>query len=418
MKKKQGNSEAAAPKRRSFLVLRITAWVAAGALLGLSHAFGHTLAGAYLAAAFALSIALLYRLLPSRQWWELYLAGYAAHAVCCHWLAQIIQVYSAMPLPLAILCAGLLFVFPALQFVVFDLVHRGLCGKFLIRHSLALPLAWLAVEALFPKLIPWYLGQAESKFLILAQAADIAGPALISFLLFWWAALLVDGCAALAGNNASGAVRKAVLLALAFSLTFVYGRYRLYSLDKALAQSNPLRLALVQGNLDPFHDYFDGKMEDRLAKLRGISRDFLAQHDPDILVWPESSAGYDYYPEHLGARLTQEQDPYPELHVPLVFGGQLRAHTQHADQPHYYNSAFLRMPDASLAGAYRKQEHFPFSERVPLSNYFPALEKLRNRDYVPLRGEDEKPFSLTVRRISNNRPIRIATAICFEDMWP
>jgi apolipoprotein N-acyltransferase len=417
MKKTPNRESSKEPKQRARLLPSVL-WALTGIGLGAAYVSPGSFAGALWGVAFAFCLVLACRVLPSPRWWEMMALGFVGHATGFYWVPHTIRLYGEVSMGTAYLGAMVLFLFLSLQFVFFAWIRRGLAAKTIYRYSLSVPLAWFCAELLFPKLLPWSLGQTQLWFLALAQSADIIGPSLISFFLLWWAALAVDGVFVLCQKQHSRFAEKAGLLVVTIALTLFYGGYRRQSLGHELDKAPSLHVGLIQGNLDPFRDYFDGKMEERIDKLRAISDNLLGRHQPDFLVWPESSVGYDYYTDEVGSVIERSRDPYPGLGVPLVFGGQARLRRISSAKPEYYNAAFVRSSAGEISSLYRKQVLFHFSERVPLAQYFPALEKLRTKDYIMLSSTKERPLSLPVHRIYRDRPLRVTAAICFEDMWP
>jgi apolipoprotein N-acyltransferase len=419
MKKKRIQQNSKAPKQRERIKwLPSMLWALSGIGLGAAYIFPGSFVGAFCGVAFAFCLVLAYRVLPSPHWWEMAALGFVGHATGFYWLPHAIQLYGEKSVVTAYLGAAALFFVLSLQFVLFDWISRGLATKNIYRFSLSIPLAWFCAEFLFPKLLPWSLGQTQLWFLTLAQSADIVGSSLISFLVLWWAALTVDMAFALQQKRFKRSAEKAVLLLTTFVLALSYGAYRKQSLSSELDKAPLLRVGLVQGNLDPFRDYFDGKMEDRIDKLRQVSDDLLKRHKPDFLVWPESSVGYDYYTDEVGSVIERSRDPYPGLGIPLIFGGQARIRRMDTAKPEYYNAAFVRSPAGEISSLYRKQVLFHFSERVPLAQYFPVLEDFRSKEYIMLSSAKERPLSFPVHRIRRDRPLRVTAAICFEDMGP
>jgi len=51
--------------------------------------------------------------------------------------------------------------------------------------GLAAPLAFVAIELLFPKLFPWRLGNSQYQVVPLLQSGELAGPFLLGFAIVW-----------------------------------------------------------------------------------------------------------------------------------------------------------------------------------------------------------------------------------------
>jgi len=339
-------------------------------------------------------------------------AGIIAYAITLSWLPQVIQVFAEFSITLAIVSAIAMYSVGALQFVVFFFLLVRLRSLFLTRYALTLPCSWLAAEILFPQYIPWSLGSLFLYLPILPSAAELLGVSLVGFLAFWWSQVLLSQLANLKQRHPAslGAV-------LTLFATVALSAYRSYDLPLQAKNAPSLTVGLVQGNLDPLRDFSPERLEANLNRYRHLSAGLLRESSLDLLIWPESSVGHDYFVGQKNVVRGTETDPFPGLHVMHLFGGQLRARINSGGKPEYWMAAHLMNPAGDFLGQYRKRLLFPFSERIPGQDMLPILSRLNKSTYRLLAGSEELPLTLFTKAGTR---ATLAVAICFEDLqsWP
>lgn len=173
-----------------------------------------------------------------------------------------------------------------------------------------------------------------------------------------------------------------------------------------LAAPHGMRFALLQANTPREIKWRPGYeaavIDDLLERTRQA-----ADADPDLIVWPETSAPLVllWHPE-LADRV---RGTVAELER-WTLVGTLDAHLLPGNDIESYNAALLFDPEGDLAGRYRKQKLVPFSERMPFQEALPWLNVLNfgQSDFTP--GPPAAPFAVGERRIS--------VLICFEAIFP
>nr|WP_254633237.1 MULTISPECIES: apolipoprotein N-acyltransferase [unclassified Deinococcus] len=257
------------------------------------------------------------------------------------------------------------------------------------RTLLALPLAWVLLEALRtqgPLAFPW---GAPGYALIqtpLAQLASIGGAALLT--------LLVTGTASvLAGLG--GSRPPVLLMGLAvWGAGLVWGREVTPPITPA-----PRTAVLVQGAIDP-RLKAQGRTLNEFQIYLDLTRRALRSGEADLAVWPETASP-------LPASDPGVLPALRGLGVPLLLGapgdvpGQAR------------NSAYG--VDGEVTGRQDKRVLVPFGERLPFSGvlgglYTPVLRSLGMAGYT----------SLTPGRLLNVLPVRdlrAGVSICYESVF-
>ena len=316
------------------------------------------------------------------------------------------------------------------QFIAFALAHHLVGRRFgAVVQTLAATSAWVATEALWPKLLGDTLGHGLHGVDVLRASAALGGAAGLTVLL-----LLVNAAIAVAVprvlETAGGAgLRRALAdwrtwwtpLALAVGLIGVtsgYGWLRLDALRSASEVDAPvLRVAMVQASLV---DYERRRREQgAYAVVRevldthfALSYSAVRDHGADALLWSET-----VYPTTFGAPKSADGAAFDaEIQAfvdatgaPLLFG------TYERDARGEYNAAVLLEPGRGRLASYRKTRPFPFTERVPAWLDGPTL-----RRWLPWAGTwqaGDGAHVLPLRSI-DGREVQVLPLICLDDVHP
>jgi len=303
------------------------------------------------------------------------------------------------------------------QVIAFALV-RHLVG---LRHgpvlrALAGASAWVACEALLPKLLGDTLGHGLFPSALLRQAADLGGAAGLTFLL-----ILANEAVALAiARRGRGA--RALLAPLGAAAAIVvamagYGMARLSTLQAPPEEAPALRVAMVQASITDYERLRQeigayGVVRKVLDTHYELSWSAIRDHGADVLLWSET-----VYPTTFtrarskdGAALDREiQDFADAAGVPLVFG------TYDIDEAGEYNAAAFIEPGRGLLGFYRKTFPFPLTEHVPRWLDGPTL-----RRWLPWAGSWQPGSGARVMplRTADGREVNVLPLICLDDVNP
>ncbi len=303
------------------------------------------------------------------------------------------------------------------QVIAFALV-RHLAGR---RHgpvlrALAGASAWVACEALLPKLLGDTLGHGLFPSALLRQAADLGGATGLTFLL-----ILANEAIAVAIARRGRGVR--VLLppigcaaAIVVAMTG-YGMARLSTLQAPPAEAPALRVAMVQASITDYERLRQeigayGVVRKVLDTHYALSHSAVRDHGADVLLWSET-----VYPTTFanarsedGAALDREIQGFVDtLGVPLVLG------TYDIDDAGEYNAAAFLEPGGGLLGFYRKTHPFPLTERVPTWLDGPTL-----RRWLPWTGSWQAGSGARVMplRAADGREVNVLPLICLDDVHP
>jgi apolipoprotein N-acyltransferase len=269
--------------------------------------------------------------------------------------------------------------------------------------------AWVAHELGRVTLLtgnPWAVfGYSQTGVESLMQIADVTGVYGVSFLL-----VAVNAAAAelwLSRGQMAGSMRQALTgLAFAGAATvgaLAYGRVRLTTPPNDAA-TPPVRVAIIQGNLDLGSQWQSSFYGRNLDIYLGLTRAALEESQAQVVFWPESAMTFflDEEPLYQSAigRVLQP------AHAELMAGGPRQVALP---QVRYYNSTFLLAPNGQIIARYDKEHLLPFAEYFPL----PSLDFLRRR-FERVRefsaGDPTPPLPTTAGRAG--------ILVCNEAMFP
>lgn len=354
----------------------------------------------------------------------------------------------------------LLAAFMALWWVAALLAVRGLHAGWGWPATLALPVAWVALEVLRDHVpaggFGWFmLGYSQAAFGPeqgagrLVQVADLFGVYGVSVLVAMSNGLLVDLLTrSLTRRTAGGALRpgRAVTIAAAVWLTGLvaawgYGQYRINEHEQVTTPGP--RLAVVQTNVPQDNKIAptpESQQRDwqALMELTHQAGEGNEHGLPELIVWPETVV-----PTALNREARAYLSDAPayddalselarQLGAPLLVG----AHAYHDFVPERlgtggpmavpqrsHNSVYLYDVDGDQSPRrYDKVHRVPFGEYVPWVERVPALKQLFIRyltpyehDYTLDPGERFTVFELGRGEGGEAPALRFATPICFED---
>jgi apolipoprotein N-acyltransferase len=192
----------------------------------------------------------------------------------------------------------------------------------------------------------------------------------------------------------------AVLLVLVVAV-LLYGVFRLRQEPVGV----PLKVALIQGNIDQGIKWDPGFMEETLSIYERLSRRATAA-GVDLVVWPESAAPFFF--QEPGLPSDRIIALAREIHAPLIFGSP--AFDDNALRRRYFNSAFLVSSSGEVLGRSDKIHLVPFGEYVPLAKMLPFVHKL-----VEGVGDFSSGDSIATLDIGKGK---VGVLVCFEGIFP
>lgn len=292
---------------------------------------------------------------------------------------------------------------------LYALIHTLLRKKFGAAFIWLLPFLWTSIEyikSLGVLGFTWTsLGHTQTYYLPLIQFACYTSVYGVSFwivlvnVLIYWIILnrqRLKKC--LVGIGTLGTL---------FLLPFVHGWILLSSGKES---DGKIRIALLQGNIDPKQKWDEAFLDQNLAVYLRLTRR-AGQKKPDLIVWPETATAcflrsrWDYREEI--------QNMVDSLGIPLLTGSPDYKFIPNGEYL-TYNGAFLIQPHQWNMQSYHKIILVPFGERVPFEDTFPIFNPILERfnmgqgDFSP--GEEKVILDLGSEKF--------ALIICYESIFP
>ncbi len=334
------------------------------------------------------------------------LAGLVYFSGTLYWVAFVMATYGGLSMWVAVPVAILLISYLALFTGLFALILAIAVQRFGIAGVWLAPWIWVATEWLRSWLgsgFPWaLLGTSQAAVLPIVQLASITGAYGLSVLV----ALVGTAAAVIAltprRSHRLGAIAVGVLLVLVAGL----GALRV-ARGTLLAEGQPVRVGLVQGNIDQSIKYDPIHRDTIVANYRNLSRQVIAE-GAEIVVWPEASTPFYFDAEPAFSapirRLAQE------ARVPFIIGSDEFESGGGKQPDRYYNGAVLIGADGRSRGVYRKLRLVPFGEYVPMKRVLffvgPLIEAVSDFSF----GTEPVVFDVDGKRVS--------VAICYESIYP
>jgi apolipoprotein N-acyltransferase len=332
--------------------------------------------------------------------------GALTQALGFRFLIETLRAFSALPLLGCLFVYGLTCLYQAGQQVLFVML-LWLAKRRGRDIALVAPLAYGALEYLYPPLFPSYFAASLHRVPLLLQLVELGGPWLVSMLLVALNAALF---AALRGRlRGTSALRPLLIAALLLAAMSGYGVVRMASVARQVASAPKLSVGIVQANMQRLEKR-EARAEGRRRHIeqseqleQGFGRPPHAARAPDLLVWPETALQY-----VLSSELKSARAMLGSLTTPVLFGG--LGHRVRNGHAQLYNSAFLADADGRILGRTDKMRLIPFAEYIPFGDRIPRLY-----DLLPNSGQfttGDRPRALLLHGH------RIAALICYEDVLP
>jgi apolipoprotein N-acyltransferase len=324
-----------------------------------------------------------------------------------YWIIVAVHTYGNVPLILSGLILLLLLLYLSLFLGAFTFLYQLIQIRLGFRTILFAPLLWVSLEYLrsfFLTGFPWAnLGHSQYLNLPFIQMADITGVYGLSFVI-----LLVN--TTLYGvphqwqkkTFPFQEVSITVIVLLGF---LVYGYGKMKAVDRQMIQSHPLKIGLVQGNIDQSIKWDKSFQKETLKIYEKLSFK-VAEGKPDLIIWPETATPFFFQD-------AKEYQPFV-LDIPkktetfLLFG--TPSYKIEKGKVNHYNSAYLVSPSGDLIGKYDKIHLVPFGEYVPLSNLLFFIGSLGEGIGNFKSGKEIFNFSLPQGKFG--------VLICFEIIFP
>jgi apolipoprotein N-acyltransferase len=239
--------------------------------------------------ALALELWAVEGLSPRKSFFMGWLAGSITNIGGFYWVGSLLEDFGHMPFWLStLLCTGLGIV----QGLVYALWAWGvnkINAKSIWVAGCAL---FVAIEAFFPMLFPWYYANSQYNFIPAIQTADILGVLGVTFLLTICNVLIFDVTRTLWLRRRDKTVRfNRVMIGLSLgyiAFAFIYAPIRIAQIDAIEADAPKLMVGMVEADVGIWEKEPPEKMRNNLFIHHTLSHK-LSEEGVDLLVWPESA---------------------------------------------------------------------------------------------------------------------------------
>ena len=298
---------------------------------------------------------------------------------------------------------------------------------------LTFPSLWVVLEYIRNMgqlAFPWsYVSATQSYNTPLIQVADITGVWGISFIVVAVNVIIAELIHyRKEGKDLKPSLKRAVIIASALVLLFVYGIIRM---NGDYTKEPEIKVAAVQPNITQKEKYasYAGDQNTRLqlqpvieeVNFNMLSR--LEDENTDLVILPESCFTSPYFElnRELHQRLSAESK---RLSAGIILGanrevffdseGNITDDHDEIAGIGCYNSAWWFRPDGQISGnIYDKVQLVPFGESLPYFDKIPGFRKLIVQTGSFLRGKNYEPFTLPVE----GEHLKFSTGICFESAF-
>ncbi|RQW83642.1 MAG: apolipoprotein N-acyltransferase, partial [Geobacter sp.] len=216
-----------------------------------------------------------------------FVAGLTTYGGILYWINIVVTTYGKLPLLVSLSVYLMLVAYlAAFFFILLYLARKAeLRGVSVV---VSVPFLWVGLEFIRSFLLtgfPWAsLGYSQYRILPLIQVTDITGVYGISFLIVLANCVVYLAIKGLKTRESRGIpYRSAAVFFVLFAAVLLYGSFRLRQEPVGV----PLKVALIQGNIDQGIKWDPAFMEETIAIYERLSRR-AAEGAVDLVVWPES----------------------------------------------------------------------------------------------------------------------------------
>jgi apolipoprotein N-acyltransferase len=339
-----------------------------------------------------------------------FITGAVLYQAVIWWIINTVTQFGHAPFLLAVLVQAL-FLFAISSYTAFF----GFAVTWIARKSsedLALAAAaplWVAIEFARGNMghlaFPW-ARLADSQYLAtpIIQIADILGEDGISFLIVLVNATVAKILLYFMDRRSGKAVFPSAWIAVSMALFLCAVSYGYLRLGENVSPAKPVRVALIQGNIDQARKWDKSYIRPQLEIY--VRRTAIAAKDGfKTVFWPETAAPFFFGQDPAGNALIKELSR--ETGATIIFGAP--AFTQRDGKMIEYNRSWVVRPDGFMQ-SYDKVHLVPFGEYVPFANILSFVHRV-----VSAIGEMEPGSGVNTLDAGE---FKVGAQICYEVIFP
>ena len=294
--------------------------------------------------------------------------GTVAYGGGYYWMVDLFTQFGNLGGPVSVLALAVFAIYQgSLMALVVYLVRRAEVDLRL-EPIWTLPVAFAAVELVYPQLFPSNFGAALYTAPVLTQIVEVTGVlGLTAFIAVVNGAVweLID-----ARISRRAPVRARMVVAASVVLAVVlYGLVRLPMVDAQIAAAPKLKVALIQTNIGAREKV--ARRDDFISQHQAMSWAAVTrQPDLELIVWPESAYNRPLprSVRNVGREVTGG------LPTPVVFGA--ITYEGGSGRRQFYNSAMLTSATGEIVARFDKVRLVAFSEALPWIVTGPGLDRI------------------------------------------
>ncbi len=335
------------------------------------------------------------------------LTGILSFLGIIYWIIVAVHTYGNISLILSGLILLLLVFYLSLFIGTFTGLTRLIQDRSGVQTILFTPFLWVALEYLRSFLLtgfPWAnLGYSQYLNLPFIQMADITGTYGLSFVI-----VLVNATFFVVLRpwpKKTFPFKEVIITVITLLGSLIYGYLKMGMIDRQRIEQPPLKIGLVQGNIDQSIKW-DYSFQRETLKLYEKLSSKVAEKKPDLIIWPETATPFffqdakEYQP--LVLEIPRQTNAF------LLFG--TPTYKIQKGRVDHYNSAYLVSPAGDLIGKYDKIHLVPFGEYIPLQDLLFFIGSLGEGVGDFKSGKEIFNFSLPQGKFG--------VLICFEIIFP
>lgn len=344
-------------------------------------------------------LVLLFQTISLRRAFTLgWVTGFLSFSGLLYWIVVTFQT-AKLSIGLALLCLAALSAYLALFWGLWAWIVVKVQSLPMTPRLFLIAAAWAALEWVRSFLFsgfPWtLLGDSQYRHPALLQITSVTGVYGLSFFI-----VLVSAGLAQAWTERRKRMQALTFSGLAFALVWGGGYLRL-ELATAKDYGTPVRVAMLQGNIDQYKKWDKAYVENIKSVYAQLAIEALPRH-PELILWPETAVpGYLLQDQAIREWLSGVVRTSRAFHI-------VGAPVWHDELA--YNSAFALDPKAEILGEYTKQHLVPFGEVVPFGNVLGRWVRVLNE----LGGFAARPSNGLLALDGH----AIGVNICYEAIFP
>jgi apolipoprotein N-acyltransferase len=292
------------------------------------------------------------------------------------WIINTVTQFGHMPLWIAALVQAL-FLFAISSYTAFF----GFAATWIARRSsedlalAAAPPLWVAIEfargAMGHLAFPW-ARIADSQYLVtpIIQIADTLGEEGLSFLIVLANTAAIKVLLYFMNRRSGKAAFPSAWAAVSMALILCAVIYGFWKLGEKRPQAQPVRVALIQGNIDQARKWDKPYLMPQLEIYTRRTTE-AAREGIKTIIWPETAAPFFFGQDPTGDAMIKELSR--ETGATIIFGAP--AFTERDGRIFEYNRSWIARPDG-FTQSYDKVHLVPFGEYVPFANVLSFIHRV------------------------------------------